>query len=97
MVTPELMARLADEVRNKMQYVTAELATFPSGAAMLHVHYGNRLFVLAYSRAFGFGVDEVNEGEGLGTWFRFGFDDFQSAKDKLLSMLEAAKRGESDS
>ena len=58
---------------------------------MLDVHYGDRLFVLAYSSPGDFNVDEVEEDVvGLGTSFRHHYDDFSSAKDKLFAFLTAA-------
>ena len=58
---------------------------------MLDVFYQSRLFVLAYSPADGFGVDEVDEDtDGLGTFFRHNFDNFTAARGKLLALLTAA-------
>jgi hypothetical protein len=71
--------------------VQTELASFPSNAVMLDVRFRGRLFVLAYSPQDGFGVDEVEEDVvGLGTWFRHNYDDFISAKEKLLALLTTA-------
>src|SRR3954470_9569144 len=71
--------------------VRTELATFPSGAVWLDVFVGGRHFILAYLPSYSsFGVDEVQPDEGLGTTFRFGFPDFASAKQKLLTLLRQA-------
>src|SRR5687767_4586502 len=75
-----------------MTAVRTELATFPSGAVWLDVFVGGRHFILAYLPSYsGFGVDEVQPDEGIGTWFSFGFPDFASAKQKLLTLLQDAQ------
>jgi hypothetical protein len=86
------LADLQGHVASLSGNMQTELATFPSGAAMLDVRYRGRLFVLAYSPTDGFGVDEVEEEVvGLGTWFRHNYDDFAAAKDKLLTLLADAR------
>jgi hypothetical protein len=78
---------LMTQINNTSKNIRMELVIFPSGAVMLDVHCDGCMFVLAYSPEWGFGVDD-DEGEiGLGTSFRYGFDDFLSAKEKLLSLL----------
>jgi hypothetical protein len=92
MGVPEEVARFADDLRGRG--VSTEITTFPSGAVMLDVRSGDRLFVLAYSPSWpGFGVDEVSNGEGFGANYRFGFPDLESAKAKVVSMLDEASTG----
>jgi hypothetical protein len=82
---------LARQAASLSSDVQTELAAFPSSAIMLDVRFRGRLFVLAYSPQDGFGVDEVEEDVvGLGTWFRHHYDDFVSAKEKLLALLTTA-------
>jgi len=82
---------LADELRAANPTLRTDIQTFPSGAVNLDVHYGNRMFVLAYFPSYKcYGVDEVTDEDGIGTYYQFGFNDFQSAKDKLLAMLKEA-------
>jgi hypothetical protein len=79
---------VAREAASLSENVRTELASFPSGAAMLDVHCRGRLFVLAYTPGHGFGVDEVDDGVvGLGTWFRHHYDDIAAAREKLLTLL----------
>lgn len=90
MIVSQRLADLARQLALLSSDVQTELATFPSGAAMLDVRYQGRLFVLAYSPTDGFGVDEVEEDiVGLGTWFRHNYDGFTAAKEKLLALLGA--------
>src|SRR5438552_804552 len=64
MGVPEDVARFANDLRGRG--VSTEITTFPSGAVMLDVRRGDRLFVLAYSPSWpGFGVDEVLGGTGV--------------------------------
>jgi hypothetical protein len=83
---------LADELEKGVVGIKAEKQTFPSGAVWLDVHLAGRLFVFAYQPTGQyFGVDEFDiEEHGIGTHFRFTFDTFQSARDKLLSLLKGA-------
>src|SRR5262249_53489488 len=88
---PEDVKWLAEEIERRNSEVSSDLMTFPSGAVMLDILWRGRLFVLAYlPSAAGFGVDEVKEGEGLGTYYRHWFDDFSEARHAFLSMLEGA-------
>lgn len=88
MIVSKEFEDLAREAASLASDVRTELATFPSGAAMLDVHCGGRMFVLAYSPQWGFGVDEIEEEVvGIGTSFRHGYDNFAAAKDKLLALL----------
>src|SRR5437016_6222913 len=61
-----------------------ELTCFPSGGAMVDVRRSdNRTFVLAYSPAHGYAVDEVHADDGFLSGYRFSFPDFNSAAEKL--------------
>ena len=88
MAVPDDVAHFAGELR--AAGTATEVTTFPSGAVMLDVRRGDHLYVLAYSPSTGFGVDEVLDGDGIGTSYRFGFPDFESAKAKVLSLLTEA-------
>jgi hypothetical protein len=92
----EDVASLADELQKGAFAVRTEIQAFPSGAVWLDVHYAGRLFTFAYQPTGQyFGVDEFDlEEHGIGTHFRFSFDDFQSAKTKMLSLLEEAGVGQ---
>ena len=67
---------------------SVKLSTFPSGAAMLNVHSRDRLFVLAFSPKFGFGVDEVKDDDGISNFYRFVFRDFENAEKQLWELLK---------
>lgn len=96
MSVSEDVAGLADELQKAASGIRTEIEAFPSGAVWLRVHYAGRLFNFAYQPTGQyFGVDEFDlEEHGIGTHFRFSFDDFQSAKAKLLFLLEEAGIGQ---
>jgi hypothetical protein len=77
--------------------VEAQLTLFPAGGAMLDVRRNGRAFVMAYSPAHGFGVDELYPGEGLSNHYRFTSTDFDSAAKRLreLSQSEPGTTGAS--
>jgi hypothetical protein len=89
----EAMANLADELRNGPLCTRAHIIAFPSGSIWLDVHFADRLFTIAYlSPEQCFGVDEATiEEHGIGTHFCFSFQDFESAKAKLLNLLDEAR------
>jgi hypothetical protein len=88
----EDMAGLADDLQKGALSVRTEIRAFPSGEVWLHVHYADRLFVFAYLRREQcFGVDEATIEDGIGTDFRFSYQDFESAKAKLLDLLDEAR------
>src|SRR5438094_563789 len=84
----EDIIRLVDELQKSTFNVKTEVQVFPSGAIWLDVHCAGRLFILAYQPTGSYyGVDEFDlEEHGIGTHFRNNFDDFESAKGRLLSL-----------
>jgi hypothetical protein len=88
----EDVARLAEEVRQGSADARTEITTFPSGAASLDIRVGGRAFVLDYFPSYDmFGVDELTGDGGFNSGYRFGLKDFESAKAKLLNLLEEAQ------
>ncbi len=58
----------------------------------LNVGIEKRGFVLAYHpKENGFGVDEVLDDEGFQMGYKHWFDEFEPAKEKVLSMLREAE------
>lgn len=92
MALNEDVTRFADEVRQGADDISTEITNFPSGAVSLRVRFGGRIFDLDYLPGKGmFGVDELEGEPGFNTGYRFGFQDFESAKEKMLSLLETAR------
>lgn len=70
-----------------------ELEVFPSGAAMLDVRLSERMWVLAFTPAGGFGVDEVGPEDAFDTGYRFVSRDFAAAEKQMYALLEGARAG----
>lgn len=88
----EDFARLADELRKSPDGLLIEMSFFPSGAISMRVRSGSRSFDLDYLASQGmFGVDELEPDAGFESGYRFGFQDFASARAQLLSLLEEAR------
>jgi hypothetical protein len=88
----EDVTRFAEEIRQGSADVQTEITTFPSGAVSLDVRVGGRAFVLDYFPSYDmFGVDELAGDGGFNSGYRFGFKDFDSARAKLLNLLEEAQ------
>ena len=86
------VACLARELLQDPEYITTEITKFPSGAVSLLVRAEARAFELVYLPSYGkFGVDELEANAGFDSGYRFGFQDFASARAKLLSLLEEAR------
>ena len=83
------MKRLRDGLRTDALGIEAELTTFPTGGAMLDVRRAGRAFVMAYTPTHGFGVDELHEGDGFVTGYRFVFADFEPAARQLRALAIA--------
>jgi hypothetical protein len=81
---------LARQIEAAYSGSTTELETFPSGTAMLDVRWQGRLFVMAYSPADGFGVDEVREGEDFNMGYQFVSNEFDEAAEELHRLLKDA-------
>jgi hypothetical protein len=81
-------ARFADELRKSPHGFLVEISFFPSGALSMRVDCGSRLFDLDYFPAESlFCVDELESDAGFNTGYRFGFDNLEHAKAKLLELL----------
>ncbi len=78
---------LRDEIERTYPGAEAHIEGFASGAATLDVRWRTRVFVLAYSPSRGFGVDELQEGEGFETGYRFASPDFEGAAAELHRLL----------
>ena len=89
-MTEDRLASLAAEVEAAFPGAVAEMATFPSGAAMLDVRWRGHLFVVAYTPRGGFGVDEVGEDEGFDTGYKFISQGFDEAAAELRRLLRSA-------
>jgi hypothetical protein len=83
---------LAIQIEASFPGSATNVKTFHSGSAMLDVRWNGRLFVLAYSIAEGFGVDEVAEEDGFEMGYRFTSNKFDKAAEELHSLLQAAKK-----
>ena len=69
----------------------AELTTFPSGAALLDVWRGGRLFVMACAPAWkGLGVAEVHDGEGFQEKYDFFSEEYAPAAEYLWRLVQEA-------
>jgi hypothetical protein len=86
----ERLSALADEIRSSVRGADVEFTVYPSGSAMLDVRLSGRLYVLEYSPTRGFGVDEVQDGEGFTLGYRFASGDVEAAADELSNLLSAA-------
>jgi hypothetical protein len=69
-----------------------DFTTFPSGSAMLDVRRDGHLYVMAYSPAWRFGVDEVRDGEGFLLSYRFTSGDFEPAAERLWEFVRGTQQ-----
>jgi len=82
---------LAKQIETNVPGAKVDFTLFPSGAAMLDVKRAGRLFVLSYLPQGHFGVDEVRDGEGFLTSYRFTSEEFEPAAKHLLALLADAQ------
>ena len=80
------MKRLQEGLAAEPVGIEAALTTFPSGSAMLDVRRDGRAFVMAYTPAHGFGVDELRPDDGFVTGYRFVSKDFEPAAQHLRAL-----------
>lgn len=81
---------LALDLERTFSDTVADVQHFPSGAVMLDIRRGGRLFVLAYIPSAGcFGVDEVHADDGLGDQYRFCCQTFDEAANELRRLLDS--------
>ncbi len=82
-----LMKNLGDQFSVVFPDIEFEFNAFPSGNAMLDVRRAGRAFVMSYSIANGFGVDELRPDDGFLPGYQFGFQEFAPAAEKLREMV----------
>lgn len=82
----ELVSVLKDQIE-VIPGTKAELTTFPSGSAMLHVRVGERLYVLSYSPDRQFEVDEVDDDDAFEITSRFLCAEFEAAAARLRELI----------
>jgi hypothetical protein len=61
---------------------------------MLDVRRAGHLYVLSYSPTRGFGVDEVSDGEGFQIGYRFAYDEFEPAAERLWELVAGSPSAE---
>jgi hypothetical protein len=84
----ENVRALALDVERMFPGAVTDVQPFPSGAVMLDIRQGGRLFVLAYIPSSGwFGVDEVRDGDGFGDQYRFGSQSLDDAAKEVRRLL----------
>ncbi len=84
----EQMTKLASALEAESPGLRADLTDFTSGGAMLDVRAADgRMFVMAYGPSFGFGIDEVHEGDGWQSDYRFSTTDFAKAETQLRQLV----------
>ena len=67
----EFLHDLSQELETARPGVVTTLTEFPTGGAMLDVHCGGRMFVLARTADGQFGVDEVEANDGFERGYSF--------------------------
>jgi catechol 2,3-dioxygenase-like lactoylglutathione lyase family enzyme len=80
------MDRLREGLAAEPLGIDAQLTAFPSGGVMLDVRRAGRAFVMAYTPAHGFGVDELGADDGFTTGYRHVFQDFEPAARQLRAL-----------
>ena len=82
----------SEELRHELPSAHIDFVVFPSGAAMLDVVIGDRLFVLESNANGECGVSEVRKAEGFIAGHKFTSTDWQPAAERLQELAEAADR-----
>lgn len=80
------MTSLSERLASESGAETAVTA-FPSGAVILDVRRSGRAFVMAYSSAQGFCVDEVGPHEGFVNRYQFASPNFEPAAEQLQRLV----------
>lgn len=83
--------RFADDLRTELPDARVEFTRYPSGAAMLDVVRNGHVYVMAFSPATGFGVDEVHNSEGFLASYRYVSTNFAAASDELRKLAASSK------
>ena len=89
MTTLDQILQLSERIKADFKGATTSVEDFASGAVMFDVRFNDRVFVMAYSPASGFGVDELLEGEAFDTGYRFLSKDFDSTAEELYRLLRS--------
>jgi lactoylglutathione lyase len=83
------MKELANKLAAEIAGLQTQVTSFPSGSVMLDVNRDGRAWVMAYSPAHGFGVDQLHSDDGFTTGFQFVCDQFEAAARRLSELTHA--------
>jgi hypothetical protein len=80
---------LIRHIQQALPGASTTITRFASGGWILDVRVGERLFVMACSPTNGFGVDEIVDGEGFESGYKYHTKDFAGSADILLKLMTA--------
>ena len=83
--------RLIQSVKSKFPNASVEVQNFDSGAVMVDVRMGSKLFVCSYSPTNGFGVDQATSDSGFDSTFTHAAKSVDEAAAKLIELIENAQ------
>lgn len=93
MIDQSALNSLVDALGQRYPSASVALDHLASGALMLDVRPGERLFVLSYAPQHGFGVGEVLGGDPFDTGAQVRSTSIEQARQDLTSLLDRASQG----
>jgi hypothetical protein len=84
------LEELADQIRI-FYGARVETQVFSSEAMMIDIFCQDKLFVVAYSPSYGFGVDEVKEGDGFTTSYNFYTNEIDLVGQEIHRLIKQYK------
>lgn len=88
---PDEIYQSLEKLANRIRLIygaEVDIERFSSTAIMLDIRYQDKLFVIAYSPNYGFGVDEVKEGDAFTASYGFNTNDINLAIHKIYRLIE---------
>lgn len=82
---------LVEAIKARFPSSDVETEHFDSGAFMMDIRIGSKLFVCSYSPSNGFGVDQVTSETGFDSSFRHHADTIEEAETKLIELIDSAQ------
>ena len=86
-MSTEIVDSISKQLSVSIPSVEIASECFSSGAFVIDVKHGSRLFVVMFQPGNGFGIDEVLETDGLGTACRHHSSNLQGAVETMIKLI----------
>jgi hypothetical protein len=83
----DTMRKFVQELRDKFPSFKISYSSMKKNRSMVDIRTNGRLFVWIYDPKLGYGVDEVKDGEGFESGYKYVYQTFLASRNRLIEMV----------